>query len=95
MMQEFFTWESLLTCTGATLVTTLITQFFKELTVFKRLPTRVFSYIIAVSVMLAAMAFEGSFSLRNAAIALINAVVVALASNGAFDAVVSIAPKAN
>ncbi len=94
-MQEFFTWESLLTCTGATLVTTLITQFFKDMPIVKRLPTRVFSYIIAVAVMLTAMAFEGNFSFRNAVIALINAVVVALASNGAFDAVTNITPKVN
>ena len=88
-MQEFFTWGALLTCSGATLATTLLTQFLKEFGFIKRIPTRVFSYIIAVVLMLLAMLFEDSFSFQNVVIAFINAAVVALAANGAFDAVSS------
>ncbi|MCH5278579.1 MAG: hypothetical protein J1E60_02190 [Christensenellaceae bacterium] len=86
-MQEFFTWNALLTCSGATLATTMLTQFLKELGFIKKIPTRIFSYVVAVVLMLLAMLFEDAFSLENVAIALINATVVALASNGAFDAV--------
>lgn len=86
-IQDYFSWSSLMTCSGATLVTTLLTQFFKDFKPFKGIPTRLFSYIIAVIVMVLAMVFGGDFSIENAAISLVNAVIVALASNGAFDAV--------
>lgn len=87
MAYKFFTWDALMTCTGATLATTLFTQFFKNLPVIKKLPTRIFSYIVAVTVMLLSAAFTDGLTLSNAAISLVNGVIVALASNGAYDAV--------
>lgn len=87
MTYNFFTWDALMTCTGATLATTLFTQFFKNLPLIKKLPTRIFSYIIALLVMLLSAAFTEGLTWSNAAISLINSVIVALAANGAYDAV--------
>ena len=85
-MNEFFTWAMLGTYGGAVLATTLITQLLKGIPLFDRLPTRVFSYIVAVALLLAAAAFTEGLSFSAAALVLVNGVVVALAANGAFDA---------
>lgn len=85
-MSEFFTWSSLATYAGATLATTLFTQLLKEVGFIKRIPTRLFSYIIAVVLLFFATLFTGGLTVETGALSLINAVVVSLAANGTFDA---------
>ncbi len=86
-MNEFFTWPILGTYAGAVLATTLITQLLKEVPLFDKLPTRIFAYFVAALILLGATFYSGELDIAGAVLALINAAVVALASNGAFDAV--------
>lgn len=86
-MNEFFTWASLGTYAGAVLATTIITQLLKGIAIFDKLPTRIFSYIIAVIVLLAANIFGGAVNASAVALCFVNAAVVSLAANGAFDAI--------
>ena len=86
-MNEFFTWTTIATYAGATLATSLITQLIKGLGFIDKIPTRITSYAIALVVLLAATFFTGGLTLEAGALCVINAVVVSLASNGAFDAV--------
>ena len=86
-MNEFFTWAVLLTYAGATLATSLITQLIKGLGFIDKIPTRITSYAIALVVLLAATFFTGDLTLEAGALCVINAVVVSLAANGAYDAV--------
>lgn len=86
-MNEFFTWTALATYSGATLATGFFTQILKGMGFIDKIPTRVISYVIAVLVLLAATLFTGSFTAGNAVLCLVNAAVVSLASNGAYDAV--------
>ena len=88
-MQEFFTWNSLLTSSGATVATSVVTQFIKEAPLLKNIPTRLLSFGIALCILMLALIFDKSLSLGTAAISVINAAVVALAANGMFDAVSS------
>lgn len=85
-MNEFFTWETLVTYAGATAATALITQIFKGVGFIEKIPTRLFSYAIALIVLLGATFFTSGLTWQSAALCVINAVVVSLASNGAFDA---------
>ncbi len=85
--QEFFTWAILATYAGAVLATTLITQLFKGVGFIQKIPARIVSYVIALIVLLTANYFLGGFTLEQAALCVINAAVVALASNGAYDAI--------
>ena len=85
-MNEFFTWAILATYSGATLFSGIVTQFFKEMGALKRVPTRLLSYAVAALVLIAAHAFTGDLTPASAALCLVNAVVVSLASNGAYDA---------
>lgn len=85
-MQEFFTWNSLLTSSGATVATSVVTQLIKEAPLLKKIPTRLLSFGIALCILMLALIFDKSLSLGTAAISVINAAVVALAANGMFDA---------
>lgn len=86
-MQEFFTWSMLATYAGATLATNIITQLFKGTGFIAKIPTRLFSYAVALIVLLAATLFSGSLDWSSGALCAVNAAVVSLASNGAYDAV--------
>ena len=86
-MNEFFTWTTLATYAGATAAVGLITQLFKGLGFIDKIPTRITSYAIALAVLVAATFFTGGLTLEAGALCVINAVVVSLAANGAYDAV--------
>ena len=85
-MNEFFTWASLGTYAGAVLATTIVTQLLKGLPFIDKMPTRIFSYIVAALVLLAATIFGGEINISAIALCFVNAAVVSLAANGAFDA---------
>mgnify|MGYP000344663868 CR=1 FL=1 len=86
-MNEFFTWATLGTYAGCVLVTSLVTQFIKELGALKNIPTRIVSYVVALLVLLAANAIAGTLDLPIAGLCVVNAVVVSLAANGGYDAI--------
>lgn len=86
-MQEFFTWTMLATYAGATLATTLITQLIKGIGFIDRIPTRLTAYAVALVVLVVATIFAGEVTVSSIALCVVNAVVVALAANGGYDAV--------
>lgn len=90
-MDEFFTWTTLATYAGALAATMAVTQLFKEVGFLAKLPTRIFSWIVAAIVLILSNLFTGTLTLGSAALSLINAVVVSLAANGGFDLIKSAA----
>ena len=89
-MSEFFTWELLASFAGATLATGIVTQFVKGW--FSKIPTQAVSYVIALVVLCAATAATGGAGTwADWAILPINAILISLASNGAYEAVNRIA----
>ncbi len=86
-MNEFFTWAALGTYAGATLATAIFTEFFKGAGFIKQIPTRLFAYFVALVVLVMANAITGTLTFETGSLAAINAVVVALAANGGYDAV--------
>jgi len=91
-MNDFFTWANLATYSGALLATGFFTQMLKGVGFIDKIPTRITSYIIAVLVLLAGTFFTGSLTADNAILCFVNAVVVSLASNGAYDAAAGTKP---
>lgn len=87
---EFFSWASLLTVSGATAVVTLFVQLTKGLGVIEKLPTQLYSYLIAVLVLLAATVFTRGLTLSSAVLTLVNGLVVSLASNGAYEVIAKV-----
>lgn len=88
-MNEFFTWATLGTYAGATLATALFTEFFKGAGIIKQIPTRLFAYIVALVVLVGANIITGTLTFETGSLAAINAVVVALAASGGYDAVMT------
>ena len=84
---EFFTWTSILTVGGATAVVALFVQLTKGLGVIAKIPTQIYSYIVAVIVLLAATIFTGGLTVSSAVLTLVNGLVVSLAANGAYGAI--------
>jgi hypothetical protein len=87
-MDKFFTWEMLGTYAGAVIATTLLVQFLKG--TFAKLPTQIFSYIVAFVVLLAANFFMKTLTVEVGALCVLNAVLVSLAANGAYAASVKV-----
>lgn len=84
---EFFDWNLLGTCAGAATAVGIITEVTKDIPFIRKIPTMVWSYAIALVVLMAAMFFGQGFSLEGVGLALLNAGVVSLASNGGYEAV--------
>lgn len=85
MPAEFFSWDDLGTYAGAAALVALVTQLTKELPYIKKIPTQVWSYILAVLVLIASQVFTGTLSASSAALSLANGVLVSLASNGGYS----------
>ena len=85
----FFSWEMLATYAGALAATIAVTQLLKASHIFEKIPTRMFSWFVAVVVLLASNYFLGVLTVETASICILNAVVVSLAANGGYDAVTS------
>lgn len=84
-MTEFVTWAYLGTMAGATAFTMLVTQFIKGIGFIDRIPTRIVSYVVALVTLVAAFGFTGVTGVSNYALCVVNALIVALASNGGYD----------
>lgn len=82
---EFFTWDNLGTYAGAAALVALVTQLTKELRYINKIPTQVWSYILAVVILIASQIFTGTLTGSSAALALANGVLVSLASNGGYS----------
>jgi hypothetical protein len=85
-MNDFMTWTTLATFAGCATGTAVITQFIKNIKPLKNIPTQYVSYGIALFLLFAATYFTGALTGQQAAIIPFNAIVIDLASNGAFSA---------
>lgn len=84
--ESFFTWEQLTTYGGATVATMLFVQFTKELPGVKKLPTRLWAFIVAAVLMILATVFTAhEITPAVILITVVNAVIVAMASCGEYD----------
>lgn len=91
MEMEFVTWAGLSTYAGALAMVMLIVQFTKGITIIDRMPTQLWSYIVALVVLYAANFFTGQLTAETAALILFNAAIVALAANGGYNAIKRVA----
>ncbi len=88
-MGEFLGWEVLTTYGGAITMVAAITQFTKGLAFIDKLPTQIYTYILALIIMLCGLYFTTGLTTELIAQTLFNAIFVSLASNGAYHGVKS------
>ena len=82
-MENFLTWDILLTFSGCVAGTVLLTEWTKK--IFDKLPTQLASFIIATVILLVGHIATGTFAWLEAPLYLVNAVAVSLSANGGFD----------
>ena len=83
---EAYTWQYLGTIAGATTATLLIVQYTKvQLDKVWKIPTRLYVYVIAATILLVATGFSGGLTLESALLALMNAVMVSMSAYGGYE----------
>lgn len=83
---QFVSWEFLATFTGAVAGTVVVTQFTKNLAEkYLKLPTQVWSFVIALIIILLASFFTGTLNLSQAVLSVFNAVIISFAAKGGYD----------
>ena len=88
MTEHFFTWGDLVTYGGAVMAVLIITEFTKDLPGIRRLPTRLWAYLVALVILLAAAIFTGdSLRAEDVLLCFINGVIVAMAAVGSYHSV--------
>lgn len=89
-MEEFVTWGSLGTYAGCAMMVTLITQFVKQFNFMKNINSQIISYFVAVLILIGSLCFSHSgepVNTETVILCFVNAVIVALGSNGIYDGV--------
>ena len=87
MEMEFFDWSLLGSYAGAALAVAVLTQITKGIPGIVKIPTQLWSYVLALITLLLALIFGPGFSASGAVLALFNAALVSLAANGGYAAV--------
>ena len=88
MIEQFMTWGDLATYGGAVIAVLIITEFTKELQGIRRIPTRLWAYFIAFTLMTAAVVFTADkIRAKDILLCLVNGVIVAMAAVGSYHAV--------
>lgn len=81
-MNDFLTWEVLLTFTGLVTTTYMVTEFTKETPLIRKISTKYWSYIIALVLLFSVNLVTGGFKYENIILYLLNAIPVSLSANG-------------
>ena len=88
MTEQFFTWGDLATYGGAVMAVLIITEFTKDLPLIRRLPTRLWAYCIALTLLLTAVVFTSDvIYAEDVLLCFVNGVIVAMAAVGSYHSV--------
>ncbi len=84
---DLFDWSLLGSYAGSVFAVGVLTQITKGIPGVSKLPTQLWSYLLALLTLVVAMAFGPGFTPQGAALALFNAALVSLSANGGYAAV--------
>lgn len=87
---NFFDWDVLGTYAGAALAVAIVTQITKDLVGIRKLPTQVWSWLLAAVMLVSASIAQDGFSVSGVILGIINGAVVSLATNGGYAAIMRI-----
>ena len=82
-MENFLTWDILLTFSGCVAGTVFLTEWLKK--IFNQLPAQFVSFGISVAILISGHIATGTFVWAEVPLYLINAAAVSLSANGGFD----------
>lgn len=82
-MENFLSWDILLTFSGCVAGTVFLTEWVKRL--FIKMPTQLTSFLIATLILIVGHVATGTFAWIEIPLYLVNAAAVSLSANGGFD----------
>ena len=88
MTEHFFTWGDLVTYGGAVMAVLIITEFTKDLPGIRKIPTRIWAYLVALVLLVPAAVFTAdTIRAEDVLLCLVNGVLVAMAAVGSYHSV--------
>lgn len=84
-MDQFLTWDYLATFAGALAFVILVTQFTKGSPFISKIPTQLWSWVVAMVGLYPAYFFTNQLTVHMAVLIPFNAIIVAFAANGGFE----------
>ena len=88
MTDRFFTWGDLATYGGAVMAVLIITEFTKELPGIRAIPTRLWAYLVSLTLLVLGAVFTADIlRAEDILLCLINGVLVAMAAVGSYHSV--------
>lgn len=84
-MDNFLTWEVLLTFSGLVGAVYMVVEFTKEIKFINKIPTKYWSFFIALFLLIITNIVTGTFECKDFILYFLNAIVVSLSSNGLND----------
>lgn len=93
MNEQFLTWDMLGTYSGTLGMVLILTQLTKTLPGIAKIPTQLYSYLLALVIMAVTAVFGGRTTVSDMILLFFNAAVVALSANGGYDALVRAVQK--
>lgn len=86
-MNNFVTWSYLATFAGTLVMVLILTQLTKDIKFVKKVPTQLWSYVLALVVLYLSTYFTGKLTPDMAFLILFNAAIISLSANGGFQAI--------
>lgn len=88
MTESFFTWGDMATYGGAVMAVLIITEFTKDLPGIRRIPTRLWAYLVALILLVTSAVFTADVvRAQDVLLCFINGVIVAMSAVGSYHAV--------
>lgn len=84
-MESFMTWETLKTYTTFVATVYMVVEFTKGLPLIKKIPTRYWSFLISLGLLITVNAVMKEFELVDIVLYALSAVSISLGSNGLSD----------
>lgn len=85
---EFFDWNLLGSFAGAVFAVSVLTQITKGMPLISRMPTQLWSYLLSLATLILAKVFTAGFRADALVLAIFNAALISLASNGGYEALI-------
>lgn len=93
MDNTFLTWDYLASYAGMVFAVTIFTQFFKDLPLIKKIPTKYFAFVISLIIMTSVSLYQGTFNINNILLVILNSMLVTFTATGTKDFGVNLEKK--
>ena len=81
-MENFMTWETLLTYTSFVSTIFMVVEFTKELPVIKKIPTKYWSFLISLGLLIIVNLVMKDFKWEDVVLYALSSMAISLGSNG-------------